>query len=99
MSVLVGSGADLFGVSVDGTQEAEYVAKVLALNPTAYWILGEHEGSVAYCRINPNQNGTHANVALGNAGVGGRADVPLVRWGQQLYHCLHRYARLDVQRQ
>lgn len=70
MSVLIGSAVDYAGVFVDGSQEAAYVAKVLATNPIAYWILGEHEGAVARCQIDPNQNGTHVAVALGNAGIG-----------------------------
>jgi hypothetical protein len=79
MSVLIGSGADQFGISVDGSQEAAYVAKVLALSPITYFTLGEHEGSVAYCAVDPNQNGTHNNLqgALGNAGIGDGQVCPL----------------------
>ncbi len=68
MSVLFGT--ERFGLFVDGVQEAAYVAKVLALSPIAYWILGEHEGSVAVCQINRNQNGSYTAVTLGNAGIG-----------------------------
>jgi hypothetical protein len=70
MSVLIGSAADSTGVFVDGAQEAAYVAKVLALSPIAYWVLGEHEGATAFCQVNPAQNGTHTAVTLGNAGIG-----------------------------
>lgn len=70
MSIWVGSAGDIAGVSVEGSQEAEYAAKVLATNPIAYWIQGEHEGSIAYCQVNPSQNGTYTAVTLGNAGIG-----------------------------
>ncbi|NIV36430.1 MAG: hypothetical protein GWN58_45440 [Anaerolineae bacterium] len=70
MSVLVGSAADVAGLFVEGSQEAEYVAKVLALSPIAYWILGEHLDSTAICQINRNQNGTYTATTLGNAGIG-----------------------------
>jgi len=70
MSVLIGSAADYAGISVDGSQEATYVAKVLALSPIAYWTLGEHEGAVAYDRVDPNQDGAHTAVTLGNVGIG-----------------------------
>jgi hypothetical protein len=70
MSVLVGSAADIAGLSVSGEQYAAYVAKVRALSPIAYWILGEHEGTIAYCQIAPTQNGTYTGVTLGNAGIG-----------------------------
>lgn len=68
MSVLMGS--DRFGLFVDGSQEAAYVAKALALGPFAYFVLGEHEGSTAICQVDRNQNGAHTAVALGNAGIG-----------------------------
>jgi hypothetical protein len=79
MSVLIGSGADQFGIAVDGSQEAAYVTKVLALSPIAYWTLGEHLGNVAYCNVNAAQNGTHNNLqgALGNAGIGDGQVCPL----------------------
>lgn len=71
MSVFVGSAADFAGLAVTGSQEAAYVAKVLALSPIAYWVLGEHTGAVAYDQIDPpDQNGTHVGVTLGNAGIG-----------------------------
>lgn len=71
MSVYVGSAADIAGIAVDGSQEAEYVAKVRALNPIAYWILGEHApDTTAVCQSDRNQNGTHVGVTLGNVGIG-----------------------------
>ncbi len=69
MSLLI--GPDSFGIAVDGSQEAAYVAKVLALNPIAYWVLGEHSPlTTAICQIDKNQNGTHSGVTLGNSGIG-----------------------------
>ncbi len=78
MSVRIGSAANFAGLFADGAQEAEYVAKVLALSPIGYWPLGEHGGSVAYDYVDPpNRNGAHAGVTLGQAGIGDGQTCPL----------------------
>jgi hypothetical protein len=81
MSVFIGSASDVTGIAVDGSQEAAYVAKVLATNPFSYWTQGEHEGAVAYCRINPSQNGAYDSVSLGQAGIGDGQVCPLYNGG------------------
>jgi hypothetical protein len=52
----------------------QYYQKVLALNPIAYWMLGEKSGAVAYEEVSGRaagaQNGAHTGVTLWANGIG-----------------------------
>jgi hypothetical protein len=48
----------------------DYTAKVLALSPIAYWVMGESSGSVAQDSSGNGRVGAYTAVTLGAAGIG-----------------------------
>jgi len=59
----------------------QYHQHVLAMNPIAYWVLGEKSGTVAYDLVSGRaagaQNGAHTNVTLWQNGIGDGRTCPL----------------------
>ena len=82
--VIQGKAIPVWPVDDDGNYDASfagnaYIAKVLALNPIAYWVLGEAAGAVAVDQINsPAQDGTYmGGITLGQEGIGDGGTAPL----------------------
>lgn len=49
---------------------AQYIQRILALDPIAYWPLGDKYGTAAWDISRNGRHGIHANVALGQPGIG-----------------------------
>ncbi len=53
-------------------RSVDYVNKVLATTPIAFWLLNEVSGNIAYDSSGNQRNGTYSNVTLNQSGVGGK---------------------------
>ncbi len=58
------------------SQTVQYMQRVLATDPIAYWPLDEGQGTVAHCWVNSAQNGAYTGVTLGQPGAGDGRTAP-----------------------